>query len=409
MKLLIVNYDFPPNAGIGGRRWAKLAKGLAQAGHDIIVLKAEPLRDQIQSPWSSDVIHERIQVIDIPRGYPLIMQRPVQGWWDRIAYRLARRKLERSAPGTIYDISLGWTRGLHHALDEVHRQHKIDWILSTGAPWNMLYDIAQWCKGHATARWLVDFRDPWINARNYGMANLQGARLDWEKHKQMQVLETADVVTSPYPYLTNTLRQFAPKSGARFEVIPHFYDQEDVPQPQQNEHSSTLRLVYGGEMYVECDSQLQWLHDQLVLLRDNHPALYERLRIDFYSPTNRSDRFVGLDIVRFHAPIGKAIFERFQQADGLLLLLTPSKKDDLTTKFFEYLPLEKPLVAMGVEGEVTQFVRSQQLGEVWTSELSFAEWCSSLDRIKSDHTKASFDYSQYELGQVTKQLLTLLQ
>ncbi|MEN9640639.1 MAG: hypothetical protein RLZZ262_2508 [Bacteroidota bacterium] len=409
MNVLIVNYDFPPNAGIGGRRWAKLAKGLAMTGHNVFVIKASALDGQASSPWLTDVTHERIKVIDVPRAYPTVMQRPVRSLLDRIKYRIARWKLEQTAKGTIYDISLGWTHGLNNALNELNGQHTIEWILTTGAPWNMLYDVANWKQKHQHVKLLVDFRDPWINARNYGMSQLTGERLAWEKHKQNQVLLTADVVTTPYAYLTRALREFSPDSKANFTVLTHFFDQEDMPPEQPNDHSVNLHFVYGGEMYVECDGQLQWLRERLHQLRTEQPELYERVRFDFYSPTDRSDIFMGLENVSFHAPIGKAIFQRCQKADGLILLLTPSKKDDLTTKFFEYLPLAKPLVALGVEGEVSKFVSDENLGPVWTSDMTYESWKKTLEDLHTKKYTTSFDYNQYELGPMTQKLLALLQ
>lgn len=408
MKIILINYDFPPNDGIGGRRWAKLAKGLAMSGHDVVVVKAEPLPGGANSPWTADVEHPNISVVELPRAYPMVMQRPVRSLLDRLNYRVARYRLEKTAKGTIYDISLGWTQSLWKTLDQLCQGEDVDWIMATGAPWNMLFDTAQWKKRYGRTKLLVDFRDPWINARNYGMAQLSGSRLQWEKHKQMEVLCAADVVTTPYPYLTQALRDFAPKSPAKFQVLSHFYDRLDLPMPQPNVHSDTLNIVYAGEMYVECDTQLGWLQRHLVQLRTEQPEWFQRVRFDFYSPTNRSDRFAGLENVHFHAPVGKNIFGILQKADGLMLLLTESKKDDLTTKFFEYLPISKPLIAMGASGEVSRFVEAEQLGQVWTTDMNFDQWFSALQTLKESRQNAVLHIEQFELGPTTEKLLALL-
>jgi hypothetical protein len=41
--IILVNYDFPPNKGIGGRRWGKLAKEFAEQNCIVHVIKAEAL------------------------------------------------------------------------------------------------------------------------------------------------------------------------------------------------------------------------------------------------------------------------------------------------------------------------------------------------------------------------------
>ena len=409
MNVLIVNFDFPPNDGIGGRRWAKLAKALATQGHEVWVLKADPLPGKAQSPWSNDVQHPAIHVLSIARNYPLVMQQPVKNVWDKLSYRWAKRQLERKCKGTIYDISFGWSKTMTSAVETTCKKYNIQWILATGAPWNMLYDLANVVVSNSNLKLLVDFRDPWINARNYGMADLSNQRLAWEEHKQLKVLNEASVVVSPYPHLTAALRAFAPASKASFQVLTHFYDKTDLPIPQPNDHSDEIRIIYGGEMYVECEPQLQWLNKMLMQLRAEHPEIYQRLRIDFYSPANKSELFHDHPGVRFHAPIGKKIFLEFQQADGLLLLLTESKRDDLTTKFFEYLPFQKPLLAMGATGAVADFVASHSLGHRWSEELSAAQWGEQLTQLKSYVRKNVLHIEDYELQNVALQLTAMIQ
>jgi hypothetical protein len=409
MNVLIVNFDFPPNDGIGGRRWAKLAKALAAQGHGVWVIKADPLPGKEQSPWTSDLQHPNIHIQSVARAYPLVMQQPVKNVWDKLAYRWAKMQLERSFKGTIYDISLGWSTAMMQALEATCKRNNIHWILATGAPWNMLYDLANKVSTDANLKLLVDFRDPWINARNYGMANLSGQRLAWEKHKQLKVLNEASVVVSPYTHLTAALRAFAPESKANFEVLTHFYDKDDLPVSKPNDHSNEIRIVYGGEMYVECEPQLHWLSKMLTQLRSECVEVYQRLRFDFYSPADRSALFLEHPGVRFHAPIGKKIFLEFQQADGLLLLLTEAKRDDLTTKFFEYLPFHKPLLAMGSNGAVSDFVTTHALGHRWSEELTIVQWCEQLSQLKSYVRKDDLHLENYELEQVALQLTAMIQ
>jgi hypothetical protein len=60
--------------------------------------------------------------------------------------------------------------------------------------------------------------------------------------------------------------------------------------------------------------------------------------------------------------VGKSIFSIMQSADALLIVLPENKKNELTTKFFEYLPLRKPLLMIAPAGEATQFVEHNKLG-----------------------------------------------
>ena len=50
------------------------------------------------------------------------------------------------------------------------------------------------------------------------------------------------------------------------------------------------------------------------------------------------------------------------EADALLIVLPENKRNERTTKFFEYLPLRKPMLIIAPPGEVTNFVVEHSLG-----------------------------------------------
>jgi hypothetical protein len=70
----------------------------------------------------------------------------------------------------------------------------------------------------------------------------------------------------------------------------------------------------------------------------------------------------GMNNVRIHAPIGKNVFQVMSDADALLIVLPENKRNERTTKFFEYLPLRKPMLIIAPPGEVTSFVEEHSLG-----------------------------------------------
>jgi glycosyltransferase involved in cell wall biosynthesis len=408
MKLLIVNFDFPPNSGIGGRRWAKLAKGLAREGHQVWVIKADPLPAKTKSQWINDVQDPSIHVISLPRAYPTSLQSPVLSVIDKVKYHWAKWRLERQEKGSIYDLSIGWSKVMLAEVEKICRAEKIQWILATGAPWNMLYDLAVWRRTQEQSKLMVDFRDPWVSARNYGMAGLTPARKAYEVSKQQRVLEWSDLVISPYPHLTNELQNSAPQSHAKFHVLSHFYDASDFVDLKSVSYTP-LTFAYAGEMYVECEPQLHWLNEMLHKMRECDNDIYQRIQFHFYTPTNRKSFFEDHPQVHFFEPLGKEIFQTLATANSLMLLLTQSKRNDLTTKFFEYLPLQRPLIAWGESGEVSKFVTQHKLGGHWDSIMPYAQWLAHIKEIEGQAATSNFAFEQYELQTITNQLMDLLQ
>ncbi|MFM7309334.1 MAG: hypothetical protein ACKOZY_01895 [Flavobacteriales bacterium] len=230
-RFLLINFDFPPNQGIGGRRWAKLAKALAHTGHEIHVVKADAIEGNITSTWDSDVRHHRIHVMSVARTYPKSISHSNSSLLGKIRFRISRMRLLAREKGTIYDQSIGWDKVMLDACRRIIREQDIQYIVATGAPWNLLVYAAQLKAEFPHCLLLADYRDPWLMAKNYGMSSLTEERMRAEIAKQCFVFEHADFVTTPYAYLTESLRQWSLEHATHqphFDTLTHFYDPDDI-------------------------------------------------------------------------------------------------------------------------------------------------------------------------------------
>jgi hypothetical protein len=407
--ILIINFDFPANQGIGGRRWAKLAKQLAQEDYIVQVIKADEVQGNAKSTWADDVVHPHIHVHSLPRTYPHILSHPKGDLLSKIQYKLAKRKIEKSEAGTIYDISIGWNKVMTPCAESLIDQHAIVNVIATGAPWNVLTYAAALKEKFPNINLIIDYRDPWMNARNYGMQGLSAARKVAEEKKQAYALQHANVVLSPYEYLTQELKNFAEErnlKGALFNVLTHFYDPQDIPVQHPIENGNEAVIVYGGDLYFEMDEQLNQLRNQLMYLKNTRSDLYARVEVKIYTSNPNYEKFKALEVVKMHKSIGKKIFEELARADFALIMLSPSKRNDRTTKFFEYLPLRKPLLVISDEGVVTQFVRENNLG------VALSKEDNALGKVLDNYFRgemkmnADFDLSPYTLKGAAQQLIS---
>lgn len=365
MKILLINYDFPPNPGIGGRRWAKLAKYLALKGHQLFVVKAELPQTTSTSTWEKDVSHPNIQVYSAARKYPRALSHPKEGWVGKIKFHAQKRLMQWREKGTIYDQSIGWQKTMFPICRSILQNEKIDAIIATGAPWNLLVYAAQLKMEFPHVRLLADYRDPWLTAKNYGMAALKNARMNAEIKKQQFVFEHVDVVTTPYEYLTAELKSWSEqrcKYQPSFVTLPHFFDDEDFQF--ENAHHQTndfFRVVYAGDIYVGSEPEWKQFQTMIESLEHTLPS-HTQVRFDIYTHAKMPTFISGMKSVHLHAPIGKDIFQVMNNADALLIVLPENKKNERTTKFFEYLPLRKPILIVAPAGEATSFVESNHLG-----------------------------------------------
>ena len=369
--IILVNYDFPPNKGIGGRRWGKLAKEFAEQHCIVHVIKAEALSDTDKSVWSEEVNSRDIFVHALPRVYPQILLTQPSNFFEKLQYRKALNAVKKKYKGTPYDISLGWETHLVPKLNELAKKHPIEWVFATGAPWDMLRVVAEWKKEHPFIKYWADFRDPWLNARNYGMPFLSPEKKKEEEEKTQSVIQHADVLSAPAIQILEHFSSlnFISPDNKKFFHLKHFHSEPKLTEQSFGFSSREITIEYGGEIYLDTEPFLEEMSKDLTKLRESDPALYERLQLNFHSTSFEKIKaiFKHHPCVRISDSIGKKIEDRITQAHWCIILLADHNKDFFTTKYFEYQTLGTPYLYLGAKGEVLQTIENENRGTTWSN------------------------------------------
>lgn len=369
--IILVNYDFPPNKGIGGRRWGKLAKEFAEQNCIVHVIKAEALSDTEKSVWSEEVNSRSIFVHALPRVYPQILLTQPSNFFEKLQYRKALNAVKKNYKGTPYDISLGWETHLVPKLNELAKKNPIEWVFATGAPWDMLRVVAEWKKEHPFIKYWADFRDPWLNARNYGMPFLSPDKKKEEEEKTQSVIQHADVLSAPAIQILEHFSSlnFIPPDNKKFFHLKHFHSEPKLTEQSFGFSSREITIEYGGEIYIDTEPFLEEMSKDLTKLRESDPALYERLQLNFHSTSFEKIKaiFKHHPCVRISDSIGKKIEDRITQAHWCIILLADHNKDFFTTKYFEYQTLGTPYLYLGAKGEVLQTIENENRGTTWSN------------------------------------------
>ena len=369
--IILVNYDFPPNKGIGGRRWGKLAKEFAEQNCIVHVIKAEALSDTEKSVWSEEVNSRSIFVHALPRVYPQILLTQPSKFFEKLQYRKALNAVKKNYKGTPYDISLGWETHLVPKLNELAKKHPIEWVFATGAPWDMLRVVAEWKKEHPFIKYWADFRDPWLNARNYGMPFLSPEKKKEEEEKTQSVIQHADVLSAPAIQILEHFSSlnFISPDNKKFFHLKHFHSEPKLTEQSFGFSSREITIEYGGEIYLDTEPFLEEMSKDLTKLRESDPALYERLQLNFHSTSFEKIKaiFKHHPCVRISDSIGKKIEDRITQAHWCIILLADHNKDFFTTKYFEYQTLGTPYLYLGAKGEVLQTIENENRGTTWSN------------------------------------------
>ena len=369
--IILVNYDFPPNKGIGGRRWGKLAKEFAAQNCIVHVIKADAISDTEKSVWSDEVQNQNIFVHSLPRVYPQILLTQPTKFLEKLQYKKTLNAVKKNYKGTPYDISLGWEKYLIPKLNELAKKNPIEWVFATGAPWDMLRVIGEWKKEHPQIKYWVDFRDPWLNARNYGMPFLSPEKKKEEVNKAESVIQNANVLSAPAMQILEHFSSLnlIPFTNKKFFHLRHFHSERKITEQSFGFSSSDIIIEYGGEIYLDTDPFLEQMAFDLTKLREFDPALYERLSINFHSTSFKKIQsiFKYHPCVRISDSIGKKIEDRIAQAHWCIILLADHNKDFFTTKYFEYQILGTPYLYIGAKGEVLQTIEKENRGTTWVN------------------------------------------
>lgn len=411
-SFLIICFDFPPTHAIGGRRWSKLAKSFVRLGHRVSVISCRPLPGKSTS--ASWIGQEYLDQMDIHLVRKPLLVRWLNNYHDpmhRIKIPVAAALMKLFCRGTIFDRATGLERRITSLAKEIIRSRSVSHVFVTGAPFNLLYYAAQLRDAFPGLVIVADYRDPWITAQNYGMRSLSDSRKRCELRKQNFVLNHVDLVTCPNEFLLREIRDSytgdSPPS-ARFLELPHAFDPEDVLHTTRlTAHTEpTVRIIYGGTLYLGVEKYLQLLHAAVLYARER--LLTVKLKIDvFANEMDEKEKFADdLRGIDFHHSVGEKIFEEAANSDYILILLAQHNKDFVTSKFFEFLPYGKPYLYLGPRGFVSEKIEREGLGYcIWSQEDLY----TVLSQHNQLHKKqAPLQLSSYTFDHVASKFLDSL-
>lgn len=370
--IVLINFDFPPNYGIGGRRWGKFAKELASRHIHVHVVKAKP-KDKRTSHWSKDVQSDHIHIYEFERKAELNRWSTGIGFLDKITYRLALWFNLRKDPGTPYDLAIGTEHTIHAHLHSITSLHHVEWIIATGAPFNLLFYTANFVLKNPNIKFWADFRDPWLDAKNYGMSELSAKRKNAEYLKASVVLNAANIVSCPAYEAIRILESIDHGvHNHKLYELRHFYDPAEVNSKSANVDSEKLTLVYGGDIYPGAENFLAQVFEDLRELKIDFQDIYNRMNIRVFSDniSKVHQDCSDLEVVSLHPSIGNGIFDEIAAADWNIILLSDFNQHFFTTKYFEYEPFGKPYLYIGPIGKVAKEIRNEHIGLCWSEFLA---------------------------------------
>jgi len=389
-KLLLITYSYPPSNTPGVFRIISFVNYLCEFGFEPIVLTVSNPIDHMIDEDLHEFVRKPVAVHRVPGVDP---KAPVRFLRKAIAY-LARtgRKKAKKTPFRDHHVEAGkkglkWTvtsmfefpdsrvgwapSAIVKALRLIHK-HNISYVLTSSPPHSIhLVGLALKLL-HPRCVWVSDYRDPWtIDHSNVFLLPpaLERVRKRLEvvchKHADMVVANT----TTNREALLHTNSFLA---ASKVIVIPNGVDPADfsgLAPIRGRDGRGHIECVFVGSLY---QGMIDGLLQALVMLKKTKATILENLRFSFVGYADESDRAkvesLGLaGTIRFRGMVSYRESLQYMLDADLLLYLLPAGADRghwIPSKLYNYLPAERPILAIIPEGDAARIIRQLHVGQV---------------------------------------------
>jgi len=332
-KALLISFFFPPLGGGGIQRMLKFATYLPDYQWQPVVLTVKKWQYQAHDDAELNKITYpvyRASVLNWQLMYELLYKFRL----NAMAAFLKKNESQWLFP----DRMIGW---LPHAYRLARRiiVNEKPTIICTTSPPQTAHLIGYLLKQKTGLPWIADFRDEWSD---YQFLKWPPMIRSGQRVLEKRVLSQADAVTTVTPDITNLLQRHVINQNHKFHTIFNGYDPDDLPQARPAANNQRFRVMHAGTLYGNRNADFFLL--ALKRLLQTKQISSEKISIEFIGSRVNSD---SLPIINHDQYLPhRECLELLNNADLLLLIQSAEGKTGIPGKTFEYLALQKPLLAL---------------------------------------------------------------
>lgn len=403
-KILLISYVFPPYPGIGGRRWAKFSKYLTKLGYEIHVIHAEnPFLES--SLWLEDIDkNDNIKRYALEDSYPKSLLGSPKTIFERLNYHYSLFKVKLLSKGTPYDRGVFLKEKLLNKSIQIITEFDIRNVIVSSAPFSATYYTLELKKQFPSLNLIVDFRDPWTWGSSYGFSKLNIKRMAFEKEKEHNVISQYDSIMVPSVKMKEDLSFNYKDVSNRIYVIPHGFDEDEVLK-EPKKISSKTNLMFYGTLYPGLENVFLQLSNAI-------KASHGKLSLDIYSSSKTYNQFFianGLDkSVNYLQQVRpKELFRKFSNYNYIVVVQPDHAKDFITTKIYEIIYTNTPIILISNEGKLSQFIISNCLG-IWFSPNELYLLNERMGLVNQTYKWDEFPIDDFSFRRITSKVTDLL-
>lgn len=382
-NVLIICGTFPPQSEVGGLRPAMFAKYLKEFGWNPLILtriypKQDPRYDEkmpIELPKINDQVFKVDYSLDNEKAY------------------LENRNFIDKIRDFIYP-EYSSPPGLYFAMKEkaiyLLANNKIDIIFST-SPDQWELTLGSWISKKYHIPLVADFRD--IKEQEEGLKRTLRTKLQIIRFLNRRFITTrkASLITTVSEYHATRLSK---KLKRKTVLIYNGYDADHFkPVSSNSVENKEFRIIYVGRILNIWYQNPKILFDAIDQLIIENRILCADITVEFYGTEEEKlheliSKLKNPNFIRIFPRISfETVPTKLNEAQLLLLLTNRGRKGIITTKFFEYAGVKKPILCIpGDENELDELIEKYGLGysisDIDKLKIKIVEW---VDLHKKDN------------------------
>lgn len=357
-KVLLISYSFPPVGGIGVQRNLKFVKYLPNFGWEPIVLTINPdyflLQDnELLKDIPNGTKTFRTQCIKPKQRSLSWIKYTVKGNNKKSFSKLILNFVEKEF--IIPDIWIGWLPFSIITGRNIIKSEKIDVILCSGPSFTSFLVGFVLSKIYKLPL-ILDYRDGWFFDANRKTSHSNFYKNFIDYHIERHILNHANAAIFVSKQLYDIYLTRFPGIKSKSYIISNGFDPDDLVVAKNKlitKKNTHLISHVGNCDYPARKPLVKKFLSALICILNLHPELMDIIKLRFVGIVpddirNEISKCKLKNITEIIDPVphSKAI-EYMLDSDALLLfsVLSPNNKAMLTGKLFEYLMVNKPILA----------------------------------------------------------------
>jgi glycosyltransferase involved in cell wall biosynthesis len=437
-QVLIISYQFPPDIG-SIQRVKKFVKYLPDYGWQPIVITRNINDYRVADLTSLEDINLDVPIIRtglanlIPRIKKALSKRKKKSS-SFAGDRKQNKKLNDSIQNNqlkysvLYhklvswfiwpDRAIGWLPFAFIAALKVLSHNRISAVYIVSPPHSM-HLLGVLLQSITKVKWVADFRDPWSNDPDIAMPS-PIHKFAHQKAEKVVIKSARKTITTT-KYHAKYFENIIPLNAKNIAVIPNGYDQQDFKDLQGYTRTG-FTITYAGGFYAS--RTVTPFLKALSIINNEYPEILRNTIVQFIGNGQELIReelkqYNFSEIFRFLGYMDHTSTIKVLNQSAILLLVVHSDSIIaqlcIPAKLFEYMALQRPILAISPLGAAAEIVKSSGIGAV-VDPKNIREIADSILKYYREYVKSSSEkYSvpehillKYERKELTRQLSFIL-